>query len=327
MFASIPDLLRLLIIPVLGWAAWRDIKTRRVPNATWIPLALLAVALFAWDGYAAFTSSAFARQLFLVRAGLSVGLVIPLSYLFWRIGGFGGADAKAMFVLAVLFPTFPVYRIADTVLPYVWTPIGVFSLTILTNTVIIGLFYPVVLTLRNALSGNVSKVMFVGRPVRWQGVTQSYGRLLETPAGFTRGGLDIDALRMYLRYRGLSLEAVRADPDTYRDPRSLPAEPNHPGDGALTDGGVELEAGEEPDPADPEANDPWGAQAFLDDIDHSAYGTTPAQLREGLDLLVDADEVWISPGVPFIVPLFVGLLVALTYGDVLYSLLQALGLA
>ncbi|WP_332897412.1 A24 family peptidase [Haladaptatus sp. CMSO5] len=326
MFASIPDLLRLLIIPVLGWAAWRDIKTRRVPNVTWIPLALLAVSLFAWDGYTAYTSSAFARQLFLIRAGLSVGLVIPLSYLFWRIGGFGGADAKAMFVLAVLFPTFPVYRVADTVLPYAWTPIGVFSLTILTNTVLIGLFYPVVLTLRNALSGNVSAVMFVGRPVSWQRVTQSYGRLLETPAGFTRGGLDIDALRMYLRYRGLTLEAVRGDPDTYRDPRSLPAEPNPPGDGALTDGGVELEA-TEPDPADPTANDPWGAQAFLDDIDHSAYGTTPAQLREGLDLLVTADEVWVSPGVPFIVPLFVGLLVALTYGDVLYSLLQALGLA
>ena len=37
------------------------------------------------------------------------------------------------------------YRVADTVLPYVWTPIGVFSLTILTNAVLIGIAYPVVL--------------------------------------------------------------------------------------------------------------------------------------------------------------------------------------
>ncbi|MFC6993093.1 prepilin peptidase [Haladaptatus sp. GCM10025707] len=327
MFASTPDLLRLLIIPILGWAAWRDIKTRRVPNETWIPLAILAVSLFAWDASVAYTASEFARQLFTIRAGLSVGIVIPLSYLFWRIGGFGGADAKALFVIAVLFPTFPVYRIADTVLPSVWTPLGVFSLTILTNAVLIGIAYPVVLTLSNALSGDISKVMFVGKRITWDEVTRSYGRILETSSGFTRGGLDIDALRMYLRYRGLTLEELRANPNAFRDPATLPAEPNHPGDGALADGGVELEQSPKPDPADPAAADPWGAQAFLDDIDHWAYGTTPQQLREGLDLLVTAENVWISPGIPFIVPLFVGLLVALSYGDVLFAILEAIGLA
>jgi len=74
-------------------------------------------------------------------------------------------------------------------------------------------------------------------------------------------------------------------------------------------------------------DDPWGAERFLDDIDHSAYGTSPQQLRDGLDVLVEQDEVWISPGIPFLVPMFAGLVVSLTYGDVLFSLLQAVGLA
>jgi preflagellin peptidase FlaK len=36
------------------------------------------------------------------------------------------------------------------------------------------------------------------------------------------------------------------------------------------------------------------------------------------------DSVWISPGVPFIVPLFFGICLALSYGDLLFGLLGAL---
>ena len=36
--------------------------------------------------------------------------------------------------------------------------------------------------------------------------------------------------------------------------------------------------------------------------------------------------MWVSPGLPFLVPLFVGLLVALTYGDVLFGIVRALGM-
>lgn len=46
-------------------------------------------------------------------------------------------------------------------------------------------------------------------------------------------------------------------------------------------------------------------------------------------MLTDADRetVWLTPGIPFLVPMFVGLLVALTYGDVLFALLRRLGAA
>jgi preflagellin peptidase FlaK len=66
---------------------------------------------------------------------------------------------------------------------------------------------------------------------------------------------------------------------------------------------------------------------FLNDIDGSAYGTSPEVLRAGLDALVERDRVWISPGIPFLVPMFLGLLVAFTYGDVLFAVLTWLGVA
>jgi preflagellin peptidase FlaK len=51
--ASLPDLLRLVAVPALAWAAVRDVSTRRVPNSLWGPLAFLGMLLLLWDGFAA----------------------------------------------------------------------------------------------------------------------------------------------------------------------------------------------------------------------------------------------------------------------------------
>jgi len=295
-------------VPALGWAAVRDWRTRRVPNDLWSPLAFLGIGLMFWEGLLALGVPGEFQRL-AVRAAFSVLFIVPLSYGFWYIGGFGGADARAFMVLAVLFPTYPAYELAGYALPAVETQLGVFSLTILTNAVLVGLAYPLVLGVRNALDGEFSVVMFVGRRVPVGDLTTMHGSLLETESGFTRDGLDLDALRMYLRWRDVSLADLRVDPEL-RDPATLPDEPGDPTDGAVvTDG----------------SGDPWGAAAFLDDIDSSAYGTTPAELREGLDIIVDSEDVWVTPGVPFILPLFVALLVALTGGDILFYLLTTFG--
>ncbi|WP_137683760.1 A24 family peptidase [Haloarcula mannanilytica] len=340
MLGSIPDLLRLVAVPVFGWAAYRDVKTRRVPNRTWTPLAVLAVVLLLWDAYTVWTGpTAVGQRLFFIRVAISLGFVIPLSYGFWLIGGFGGADAKAFMLIAVLFPAYPVYYLPTVALPLQQTAVGVFSLTVLSNTVLAGIIYPLAVAAGNLARGRFSLAMFIGRPVPVKQVTAEYGRLLESPDGFDRSGLDLDALRMYLQWRDCSLADIRADPDQHRLPTSLPRVPNDPGDGSLaTDGGdpvandVDKSGG---DDASAQAvadntdtiDDPWGAERFLNDIDHSAYGTSPDQLRDGLEVLVEEDEVWISPGIPFLVPMFAGLVVSLTYGDVLFSLLQMVGLA
>ncbi|QFU82249.1 A24 family peptidase C-terminal domain-containing protein [Natronorubrum aibiense] len=321
--ATGPDLLRLVAVPVFAWVAVRDIKTRRVSSGVWIPLAVLGLCTLVWEGRLAWAAGGYAwRYEFLIPTAVSLGFVVPIAYLFWWFGGFGGADAKALLVLALLFPTFPQYTIGSWTLPLTTTPIGTFSFTILTNAVVVGLAIPLVIAVRNAAAGRITSVMVIGWPVSWEAIPETHGRLLETPEGRSRGGLDLDALRMYLRWRGLSLADVRENPDQYRDPATLPAEPNPPTDGAVTavvrgDGGAALEANESNANTSNEHDDPWGTEAFLADIEGTAYGTTPAELREGLEVLVQKDTVWISPGAPFLVPVFVGLAVALIYGDLL----------
>jgi preflagellin peptidase FlaK len=347
--ATVPDLLRLLVIPFFGYVAWRDIATRRVPNRTWIPLAILAVVLLVWELYVVLTGdlAGFQQRQFYIRVAISVGFIIPLTYLFWLIGGFGGADAKAFFIIAVLFPTYPEYTLAELgvggalgTLPVVETTIGVFSLTILSNTVLAGAAYPLLLAGKNAVTGYISPGMFVAKPIQAGAAIEEYGTLLDFPDRrfiddlslggiseyFTWRRLDLDALRMYLQWRGLTLGELQSNPEQYRDPATLPDEANPPGDGVIETDGGEVDP-DPPDDADAEYEDPWGAEAFLDDIEGSAYGTTPEGLRDGLDTLGSEDVVWISPGIPFLVPLFLGLLVSFTYGDLLFVILTALGFA
>ncbi|WP_424013418.1 prepilin peptidase [Halorubrum xinjiangense] len=335
MFATLPDLLRLLVVPVFAWAAIRDVRTRRLPNRLWPPLYLFGALLLVWEAVSLWPFAGFDGRIFLVRAAISLLFVAPLGYAFWYLGAFGGADAKAMIALALVFPTFPAYEVAGLAFPIVDTQLGVFSLTILTNAVLLGLAYPIGLAVSNLVRGEVSTSMFLARPVATDSLPDRHGRVFEDPDGPSRGGLDLDALRMYLRWRGLALADLRADPDGLRDPDSV-GETFDPTDGGThvgprTDGGRAVDAEADADAettadADRDFDDPWAAERFLDDIDHGAYGTDAATLRDGLDVVAREDRVLVSPGMPFVVPMTLGLIVSLTFGDALFALLGALGL-
>ncbi|MFB6299418.1 MAG: prepilin peptidase [Halobacteriales archaeon] len=329
--ATSADVLRLVAIPILGWAAWRDHHTRRVPNRVWIPLVVVALVALGLDIVRVLDEPAYITRSFAIRTAISIGFLIPVAYAFWWFGGFGGADAKALMVLAVLFPVYPTYELAGLVFPLSVPPLGVFSISVLTNAVILGFAYPIALAVRNLLAGEIGLPMFIGRRVAWTELPTTHGRLLETPTGMTRQGLDLDALRMYLRWRGLSLTTLRDHAEQARDPATLPTDPNPPTDGAVKttadtgNGTIAFTKMADNPQANDAYPDPWGAERFLASVDGNAYGTTAPQLRQALDLLVEADVVWVSPGIPFLLPLFTGLLVTLAYGDLLHSLVTAIG--
>lgn len=89
----------LLGFAMLAGAIPADLRSRRVPNSWWLPFAAMAAVLALGD---LFDPARDWTQL-AVRYG-AAGVVAGLMYGFWRFRLFGGADAKALMVLAFLVP-------------------------------------------------------------------------------------------------------------------------------------------------------------------------------------------------------------------------------
>ncbi len=90
-----------IAIAMLAGATILDLRTRRVPNRYWYPFVGAAAVLLVVDLALAATHDR--RDLLVVDA---VGLLLcGFFYLLWRTGFlFGGADAKALMLIAILWP-------------------------------------------------------------------------------------------------------------------------------------------------------------------------------------------------------------------------------
>lgn len=89
----------LLGFAMLAGAVPSDLRTRRVPNSWWLPFAAMAGVLAIAD----FADPGRDWTLIAVRYGAAAA-VAAMMYGFWRMRLFGGADAKALMVLAFLAP-------------------------------------------------------------------------------------------------------------------------------------------------------------------------------------------------------------------------------
>ncbi|RLI80670.1 peptidase A24 [Archaeoglobales archaeon] len=111
----------LIVLSFLAYATKLDLKTRIVPNKIWISLLLLTLPL-----------NVFELDCLNLLSLVQILFIILLSYTLFRIGAFGGADAKAIISLSLIFPTYPSCHIFP-----VLTKSFSFSFTVLTNSVIV----------------------------------------------------------------------------------------------------------------------------------------------------------------------------------------------
>ncbi len=92
----------LLGLLILIKASQLDLKERRVPNVYWKVFAIVMTPLLALEflelRYTIFT---------ITLAAFQFAFVSLLAYLLYRIGAYGGADAKAIITLAYAFPVYP----------------------------------------------------------------------------------------------------------------------------------------------------------------------------------------------------------------------------
>ena len=250
----------------------------------------------------------------------------------------GTADALAFITIALLFPTIPHVEAGGLSLPATPSP-PLFFLAVLSNTVLVALAYPSLLLLGNLRRGHLSSRLLTGRPYSWTDILDQYGRLFMPENRVVATGVDLDALRKYLQWRNTTLAEIRADRTRYRHPDTVPTTTSTLDEGTVEasqdlTGAVDAPGGEHDLHGDGGATlseataperDPWGADAFITSVDTDLYGATPNQLRTALEQLTDASTqtVWVSPGIPLLLPLFVGLVLAILVGDLWVALLAA----
>jgi preflagellin peptidase FlaK len=85
---------------ILLYACYSDLKSRSVANEVWLLLIAVGIPIAIYNFYLSGIP-------FLIRFGFSLLFTFLLAYLFFYLGLFGGADAKALIGIAILIPMNP----------------------------------------------------------------------------------------------------------------------------------------------------------------------------------------------------------------------------
>jgi len=130
---------------ILAYACYTDIKKRSVSNIVW--LVMMGVGI-AFAGY----YTVLQGMSFLILLIFSAAITGAVSYIFFRLGLFGAADAKALICTALLFPTQPRFIIFSHNFPLFDASVPVFfpfALIVLLNAAFFALSVPMSLFFRN----------------------------------------------------------------------------------------------------------------------------------------------------------------------------------
>ncbi|WNZ28635.1 MAG: prepilin peptidase [Candidatus Bathyarchaeota archaeon] len=249
----------ILCLTFLIYASWSDYKTREVSNKVWVifgPLALLLTGL----QILLFSSQPFQMVTFYVLSfAITSGLAIAIFY----VGGFGGADAKALMCIALALPVYPTNLLG----PSAGFVSPLFPITIFSNSVLLGalsvffaIFRNIIWTTRN------NEKMFEGLK------KESFGRkILALISGYKIKLSKLETSHMF------PLEDVEIN-----------------------------EAGEK-------------TRKLLVFPDYDEREDIISRLKESMS----DGWVWATPGLPLLIFITAGLIIALTYGDIVWYLLGA----
>lgn len=124
------DQIRIILsLTMLGIATASDIKKREISDIIWIIFGAIGIGLV-------FLGTDLSQEL--PKIGIAL-IIAPFVLLVWRLGLFGGADAFALIVLAVLAPSLTL--VGNTVTPF----------TVLTNAVLMSIMPMIINVTRNTI--------------------------------------------------------------------------------------------------------------------------------------------------------------------------------
>jgi preflagellin peptidase FlaK len=306
-----------ILILTFMYASYLDLKSRRVPDKVWIPGAFLGIGLVAIEVIV--TESLIP----IAEASVSVLLIGFIAFLLFKFRIFYGADYKAFVFIGLVAPVTPeilefpihnydlgsvdpqiyfdgnIYLFLSDVNAHIAT--NLFAFTVLVNSSIFGISYFFLNAYHNISKGNFN----IRRPLRSicarklkvSDITEEHVHIViesESDNWFVRG---LQFIRNGIG--GVSGDFYRDYLEWHRDQKF-----NSPND--------EIKDLEEID-----------LQSFSEDSDEWIINN-PQDDQKDAEIVLDTDEVWVTPGIPFIVPMTLGIIFGIFVGNIWYLILMAL---
>ncbi|HID26990.1 MAG TPA: peptidase A24 [Methanosarcinales archaeon] len=149
------DLLKVVICtPFLIYSCYSDLKIRKVSNQLWLIMISVGVPYVIYE----YVYYHYGIQ-YLLRYLVSVLFIYVFVYFLFRLSAFGGADAKALITLSIIFPKFPEIDVFGYQFPITGVPIlDLFAFSILGNAVILPIFLPFVLFIYNLVNLSIEEI-------------------------------------------------------------------------------------------------------------------------------------------------------------------------
>ncbi len=145
----------IIVLAFLLYACKLDLESRIVPNRVWKWMLITCLPLTALEIYLLSDLLTFKAILFML---FQFAVISALSYAFYLLRAFGGADVKALISLSLIFPLYPELF----GLP-IFQKIGIFAFATLSNSVIAAPVIALLYFVRNLVREGVRG--FVGNPL------------------------------------------------------------------------------------------------------------------------------------------------------------------
>jgi preflagellin peptidase FlaK len=241
------DILKILFCtPFLLYSCYSDIKTRRVTNKLWLMMLAIGSVFVVYDLW----NYGFSYLFPIFRSSI---LTFIFVYILFQLGVFGGADAKSLIVLSIIFPVYPDFSGFP-----IHDPLSIFrdyfAFGIFENAVVLTIVVPLCLVFYNLskMGLHIDKPLyaFIGYKTKISELPDK--RHIKLIEGFEKIN---NGIKFYFKR-----------------------------------GGVEIDE-----------------EVII-------------ELKNASEKGLIKDDVWVTPGLPFMIPITLGFFVAVIYGNLIFEL-------
>lgn len=306
-----PNLLRLLIIPIFIFAAILDYKKRIVYNQIWVPAIGLLLVVLLWDFIILTTQSSDTITHYLHSLSLSIILGPSIAYMLYNTNTIGGADVKAIIYLSFFFPQTPSIQTFNSTIPLYPGTTPIFSMTILINAIVISLTYRIYILYKNITHPNQTTLSSKSYMESVSSLSDKHGFIKITKNGEEKE-IDLNTIQHHL--------STNNQPEHTSSQNKLSSNKHIQSlTQTITTALHQLQH---------TIIQSLPIQTSNPPLKHSQKNPNSSPKQQTNDVesiktkLKEKQYIRFSPAIPFFIPLTISLIISLTHGSILYSVIE-----